>query len=145
MQRETELKIQNENRGHYESWLVWMRIVMKPEGLAHFKTSDPTISTLKDKDDIRKFAKDRLAEFYYSSLLYSPDYVVKAMREFLNDPNEANFMKTAIAMRKDLWKKETKANLDTLSLSNLLEVWGLTDELDNLAKKYLERLKLINC
>jgi hypothetical protein len=38
------------------------------------------------------------------------------MKEFIKNPTEANFMKSAIAMRKDLWKKKTKANLETLSL-----------------------------
>ncbi|HLE75341.1 MAG TPA: hypothetical protein VI864_04765 [Candidatus Bathyarchaeia archaeon] len=114
--RETELRIQRDNRGHYESWMVFMRIVMKPDRISHFKTSDPTIPTLTEIGDIRDFAKERLNEFYYSALLFSPDYVLSAMKEFIKNPTEENFMKCAIVMRKDLWKKKTKADLRTLSL-----------------------------
>ena len=116
LKRETELRIQNENRGHYGSWLVWMRIVMHPEKISHFKTTDPTIPKLTNNEDIRKFAKEKLDEFYYSSLLFSPDFVVVAIKEFINNPNEENLMKTALIMRKDLWKKETKVNVGSLSL-----------------------------
>lgn len=114
--RQTELRIQEDNRGHYESWMVWMRMVMKPENINHFNTHDPTIPKLTNAEDIRKFAKDRLIEFYYSAIFFCPDYVLAAMKEFLINSNETNFMKVAVAMRKDLWRKNTKIDLETLSL-----------------------------
>ena len=93
-----------------------MRMVMKPENIRHFNTTDPTVPSLTKPEDIKKFAKDRLVEFYYSAIFFCPDYVLSAMKEFIKNPNEENLMKTAITMRKDLWKKETKADLKTLSL-----------------------------
>jgi hypothetical protein len=118
--KETELRIQEDNRGHYESWMVWMRMVMKPENIAHFHTGDPTIPTLTNPDEIRKFAKERLIEFYYSALFFCPDYVLVAMKEFIKNPTEKNLMKCAIDMRKDLWKKKTEADFDTLSLDRTI-------------------------
>jgi hypothetical protein len=43
---------------------------------------------------------------------------MNALKEFLQNSTEEAFMKTAIAMRKDLWKKDTKMDLKTLSLEN---------------------------
>lgn len=116
--QETESRIQSENRGHYESNLVWMRIILKPKMVENFNVArlDPLLSKQRNPSEIKKLAENRLVEFYYSSALFSPDYVLTAMKEFIKNPTEANFMKSAIAMRKDLWKKKTKANLETLSL-----------------------------
>jgi len=103
---------------HYESNLVFMRIVLKPEMVENFNVAreDPILSRIKDKSEIKRLAERRLIEFYYSSILFCPDDVLIAMKEFIRNPTEATFMKSAIAMRKDLWKKKTKANFDNLLL-----------------------------
>jgi len=115
---ETELRLQSENRRHYESNLVWMRIILKPEMVENFNVAklDPLLSKQRNPSEIKKLAENRLVEFYYSSILFSPDYVLTTMKEFIKNPTEANFMKSAIAMRKDLWKKKTEVDLEMLSL-----------------------------
>jgi len=114
--RETELRIQRLNIGHYTSTLVFMRVVMHPENVNQFHIEDPNFLKLKDTNDVKDYAKQKMVEFYYGSLLYAPDEVLTTMKEFMENPTEANFMKTATAMRKDLWKKKTKTSLGTLSL-----------------------------
>lgn len=89
---------------------------MHPENVSQFHVEDPNFLKLKDIGDVKDYAKQKMVEFYYSSLLYAPDEVLTAMKEFLRNPTETNFMKSAITMRKDLWKKKTKANLESLSL-----------------------------
>jgi len=114
----TELRIQNLNEGHYRSTPVWMRVLLNPENIIHFNIAreDPHISKTEDSNELREYVRRRLIEFYYSSLLYSPDDVLRTMKEFMKNPTETNFLKSAIAMRKDLWKKKTKASLETLTL-----------------------------
>lgn len=116
--RETELRIQSLNVKHYESTLVFMRIVLDPKKIDHFTVAreDPVISKLTNAHEIGYFARQRLNEFYYSSVLFYSDDVLKAIKEFLQDTSEETFMKTAVAMRKDLWKKNSKMDLKTLSL-----------------------------
>jgi hypothetical protein len=114
--RETELRIQSLNVGHYTSTLVFMRVVMHPENVSQFHIEDPNFLKLREISDVKDYAKQKMVEFYYSSLLYAPDEVLATMKAFMKNPTETNFMKTATAMRKDLWKKKTKANLETLSL-----------------------------
>jgi len=116
--RETESKIQTLNVKHYESTLVWMRIVLNPKMVDHFNVGreDPILSQITNANEIRYLAKKRLNEFYYSSVLFSPDEVLKEMKKFILNPTEETFIKSAIAMRKDLWKKKTRVALETLSL-----------------------------
>lgn len=114
--QETESRIQNLNVGHYTSTLVFMRIVMHPENVKQFDVKDPNFLVLKHREEVEHYAKQKMVEFYYSSLLYAPDEVLTTMKEFMKNPTEVNFMKSAIAMRKDLWKKRTEANLESLSL-----------------------------
>jgi hypothetical protein len=116
--RETESKIQSLNVKHYESTLVFMRIVLDPKKIDHFNVAreDPLLSKITNTNEIRYFARNRLIEFYYGAVLFYSDEVLNAIKEFLQDATEDNFMKTAIAMRKDLWKKKTKIDLKMLSL-----------------------------
>ena len=116
--RETESRIQSDNRGHYESNLVWMRVVLKPEMVENFNIArlDTLLANTKDVAKIKQLAINRLTEFYYATVLFSPDYVLTAIKEFIKNPNEPSFLKAAIAMRKDLWKKNTNVDLETLSL-----------------------------
>jgi hypothetical protein len=116
--RETESKIQSLNVKHYESTLVFMRIVLDPKKIDHFNVvrEDPVISKITNANDIRHFARNRLIEFYYSSVLFYSDDVLNAIKEFLQNATEDAFLKTAVAMRKDLWKKKTKIDLKMLSL-----------------------------
>ena len=93
-----------------------MRVVMHPENVSQFHIEDPNLLRFTEVGDIRDYAKEKMVEFYYSALLYAPDEVLRTMKEFMKNPTETNFMKSAIAMRKDLWKKKTKVSLESLSL-----------------------------
>lgn len=93
-----------------------MRCLLKPESLKEFDIPDKRIYELKGNEEIKKFAKSRLIEFYYNSFLYASDEVLTEMKIFIKNPDENNFVKAAFVMRRDLWKKKTKVGLDTLSL-----------------------------
>lgn len=114
--RETELRVQTLNENKYRSTLVFMRCVLKPENVNQFHIEDPNIQNLKDEEQVKKHVMTKLIEFYYNSILYASDEVLRKMKQFMDNPSESNFMETAIAMRKDLWKKKTKIDLTTLSL-----------------------------
>lgn len=115
--RETDLRIQDLNEGKYRSTLIFMRCVLKPENVNQFHIEDPHIPRSKN-EKIKKYVLDKLTEFYYNSLLYASDDVLRKFRQFINEPSEYNFMETAIAMRKDLWGKRTKIDLKQISLDH---------------------------
>lgn len=114
--RETELRIQNLNENKYRSTLIFMRCILKPENVNQFDINDPNFQKLKNVMEIKDYANNKLIEFYYNSLLYASDDVLIKMKEFMVNPTETNFMRTAISMRNDLWKKGTKINPQILSL-----------------------------
>ncbi len=113
---ETDLKIQNLNENKYRSTLVFMRCILKPENIGQFDIPDPNIHNLKNCEDVKTYTKQKLIEFYYNSFLYASDDVLTKLKEFIENPTEINFAETAISMRKDLWKKGTKVNIEALLL-----------------------------
>jgi len=115
---ETESKVRSLNEGQYRSTLIFMRCVLRPESIGEFDIPDPRVREVKerDRDEIIRYANTRLVEFYYNSLLYSSDRVLLEMKDFIKNPTETAFMKTAVAMRKELWGRETKVDLESLSL-----------------------------
>src|SRR3990170_7569651 len=67
--RETESRIQSENRKTYESTLVWMRILLNPESVAHYNVGklDPNILKL-NPTELKEHARKMLVTFYYESV-----------------------------------------------------------------------------
>jgi len=102
-----EVRILNENK--YRSTLVFMRCILDPTALNQFGFSNKDeINLNKIKDNTEKiivYAKSKLKEYYYNSFLYASDDVINEINNFIKTPDEDNFIKTANAMRKDLWKK----------------------------------------
>lgn len=126
--RDSELKIQELNENKYRSVLVFMRCVLKPENADQFDINDPYFPKKSPNDVIRNYAKRKLTEFYYDSILYASDNVIKAENAFLADPTELTFFKVAVAMRKDLWNKSTSIDFVNLtkneSMNNVLKKAG---------------------
>ena len=116
---EIELKTRTLNEDKYRSILVFMRCIIKPENANQFNINDPNIQNLKNEKEIKKYAKTKLIEVYYNSLLYASDEVLRKTKQFIGNPSESNFIKTAIVMRKDLWKNErTEINENDLALKD---------------------------
>ncbi|MDD5032372.1 MAG: hypothetical protein PHR36_05050 [Patescibacteria group bacterium] len=116
---EIELKTRTLNEDKYRSTLVFMRCVIKPENVNQFNIDDPNIQDMRNEKDIKKYVETKLIEFYYNSLLYASDEVLRKIKQFIDAPTESNFIQTAIAMRKDLWKKErTEINENEITLEN---------------------------
>lgn len=55
-------------------------------------------------------------EYYYQSLLYSPDFVITELKKFVENPSQELFVSVAKSMRKDLWSQNTKLDTDELLL-----------------------------
>lgn len=59
---------------------------------------------------------NKIREYYYHNVLFASDEVILAIKNFIHSPVQENFVKTAKSMRKDLWKKKTKIEMDNLLL-----------------------------
>jgi hypothetical protein len=114
--RDIDIQIQTLNENKYRSTLVFMRCILKPTNFQQFDLSDPNFPSKASFKVIKNYSMNKVLEFYYNSTLYASDDVLKAEREFLNTPTVSNFFKTALAMRRDLWKKKSKIEFDELYL-----------------------------
>ena len=112
---ERDSRVIRENR--YRSSLVWMRCFLIPERLKHFVIDDPRAKELSTPEDIRNYMRAKLEEFYYNSLLYAPDFVNIAFKRFIESHSEELFIELALAMRSDLWGKDSKLQPDDVMLA----------------------------
>ena len=114
--RQTEEKIQGLNENKYRSSLIFMRCALEPKNYQQFDIEDPLFPRGKSDNHIKDYCMIKLKEFYYNSILYASDEVLKYQKLFLEDPSELNYFNAALAMRRDLWKRKTKADLNDLIL-----------------------------
>ena len=60
-----------------------------------------------NENDIQEYAISKLKEYYYQSLLYASDDVMRSFKLFLARPDRQNYIITAQKMRADLWNNKT--------------------------------------
>ncbi|WP_299836128.1 hypothetical protein [uncultured Tenacibaculum sp.] len=113
--KDTYVKIQSINENKYRSTLIFMRCLLDPSSVNQFEIHDPNFKKNNNKEII-KYSKQKLKEFYYNSLLYASDEVLIGIKNFIDEPSEENFLKSALSMRKDLWNKSSKKQIKELML-----------------------------
>lgn len=94
----------------YKSLLVFMACAIDIEKKRYF-TLNEQVPNLSESDYL-----NQIKEYYYHSILYSSDEVIKALKNFIDEPNQINYVKAAKAMRSDLWKSRTKLTYDDIKL-----------------------------
>lgn len=100
--KELYLNLNRINEGKYRSILVHMACALDYNNRDCFSIDEEFVG--KSKEDYLK----RVEQYYYHSLLYSPDFVIEELKKFIRNPDKESYIKTAKAMRKDLWGKKTK-------------------------------------
>ncbi len=107
-QKEVQEDIHNLKRQRYGAILIQMLTILAPErGLSKAQQFRPD---LKDANDFKEEIKVEMLH----SVLFASDEVIKAMAKFIQNPNYPSYIKTATAMRKDLWNKKTEIGEDIL-------------------------------
>lgn len=92
----------------YRSMLVFMACVIDIDRRRYFTLNEQTPN--KTADDYLK----QIEEYYYHSILYAPDDVIKKLKKFIIEPNRKNYIEVAIAMRNDLWKRKIRLNYNDI-------------------------------
>ncbi len=100
--KEIELSFNKLMEDKYRSLLVFMACALDIQKRRYFTLNEQTPN--KTSQDYL----NQIREYYYHSVLYSPDEVILALKQFIETPTMDNYIKTATAMRKDLWNKGTK-------------------------------------
>jgi hypothetical protein len=85
--------------------------------LAYSRVYPDTLSFLKkfrsDITDVKRLDEELRAEFF-NMILFASDTVIITFKKFLDNPNREALLESITAMRKDLFKRDTKLNFDTL-------------------------------
>src|SRR5258705_10978372 len=105
---ELKIKLKTINEEKYRTILIYMSIIINPKNKDHFVLNDNILYELKSENDIREYALSKLNEYYYQSLLYASDDVMKSFKLFLSNPDREKYILTAQKMRADLWNNKTK-------------------------------------
>lgn len=96
----------------YRSLLVFMACAIDINRRRYFTLNEQTPN--KTADDYLK----QIEEYYYHSILYAPDDVIKKLKKFIIEPNRKNYIEVAIAMRNDLWKRKIELTDKDIIINN---------------------------
>jgi deoxyadenosine/deoxycytidine kinase len=108
--KEIEINLQKITEDKYRSLLIFMACAIDFNKRRFFSLNEQVEN--KSAEDYL----NQIKEYYYHSILYSPDKVIIALKEFINNPNKLNYAKVAQEMRKDLWNKNTKLSFEQILL-----------------------------
>ena len=109
LDRNAELKIRLKiiNEEKYKNVLIYMSILITPKNKDHFVLNDSILYSLKTDSEIKEYAMTKLKAYYFQSLLYASDEVMRSFKLFLADPDKQKYIVTAQKMRADLWNNKT--------------------------------------
>jgi len=104
---ELKIKLKTINEEKYRTVLIYMSIIINPKNKDHFVLNDDILYSLKTDSDIQEYATSKLKEYYYQSLLYASDDVMRSFKLFLVTPDRQKYIVTAQKMRADLWNNKS--------------------------------------
>jgi hypothetical protein len=109
--KEIEINLKKNTEDKYKSLLIFIACAIDFEKRRYFSLHEQVEN--KSSSDYLNMIK----EYYYHSLLYSPDNVIIALKNFINSPDKSNYVKVAKEMRKDLWNKNTKLDFGQILIN----------------------------
>lgn len=112
-QTQSQLAESEEKTTRFRSVLIYMQVLLYPDQIEHLPVDALATYNLKTRKDI----EDTLFAEYSRLVLFAPDPVLRSVKAFLEQPDEANYWKAASEMRRFLWGKKTKLSLDSVMLS----------------------------
>lgn len=107
-QKEVNDDIHQLKRKRYGAILIQMLSIIDPDrGIKKAQEFRPDLKTLDD------FKKEVEVEMLHG-IVFANDDVIRKMSAFLRKPDHETYVQAAVAMRKDLWGKNTKIDKDIL-------------------------------
>ena len=110
-ERELSMKYNEVMEDKYKSLLIFMQCALNYEDRHYFQLNENR--KLKDENDYLH----QLKLYYYNSLLYSSENVLKSIKNFISQPNDKNFILAALSMRNEIWERKNKLTYEQISLS----------------------------
>jgi len=111
---ELKIKLKTINEEKYRTILIYMSILINPINKNHFILNDNILYTLKTENEVQEYAISKLKAYYYQSLLYASDDVMRSFKLFLEAPDKQKYIITAEKMRVDLWNNKTTLTINEI-------------------------------
>lgn len=111
-EQQKQVKEQEHDLKHrrYSAILILLLTKLDPKkGLVKTRAIRPDLQNLADIE------KEIETEFL-NSILFASDDVIRALADFIQNPNHSSYIKVATAMRKDLWGKKTSINEEVVTI-----------------------------
>lgn len=107
--KEVQLKENELKERRYLCTLLLMYAYIRPQELTSLRRMRPEI---QNQDDLKR----ELQTEWVNSWIFAGDKTIMSFKRFIENPNQENFAKTVLAMRKDLWNKKSKLSLQTFTI-----------------------------
>ena len=107
--KELEFKQGELKERRYKSCLLYMDVFFEPKNIKYLSSRQTDIDNAQDVIEYLK------AE-YHEMLLYASKEVILTVKNFIEEPTRKNFLKTILAMRKDLWIKKSDLSINEIKI-----------------------------
>lgn len=102
-QSHTRMAEFEERLKRYRSTLVYMQVFLHPEDIQHLPVDVLQTFDIKTREDV----KSTLQAEYSHMALFAPDYILHAVKRFIENPSEESYWKSLLEIRRALWAKKT--------------------------------------
>ncbi len=107
--KEREFKVLEQKEKRYKSCLLYMDAFFQPKNIKYLSSRQPDIDNTRD---IIAY----LEMEFHEMMLYASKDVIFSVKAFIENPDRDNFLKTILAMRKDLSTKRDDLDLEKIKL-----------------------------
>lgn len=107
--KELEFKALENKERRYKSCLLYMDVYFRPANIKYLSSRQSDIDSASDVIEYLK------AE-YHEMILYASKPVILAVKAFIEHPTREAFLVAVLAMRRDLWSKQTELTPHDIAL-----------------------------
>ena len=100
--------LENKER-RYKSCLLYMDVYFNPKNIKYLSSRQTDINSAAD-------VMEYLNAEYHEMILYAAKPVVLNVKAFIEKPNRDNFLRTVLAMRKDLWTNNSDLKIQDIAI-----------------------------
>ncbi len=104
-----EFQVLEQKRNRYKSCLLYMDAFFEPQNIKYLSSRHADINEASDVIEYLKME-------FFEMTLYASKEVILAVRTFIEKPVRENFLKTILAMRRDLSAKRIDLSLQDIEL-----------------------------
>lgn len=109
-QKELAFKALENKERRYKSCLLYMDVYFHPQNIKYLSSRQSDVHAASDVIEYLK------AE-YHEMILYAAKPVVLSVKEFIEDPSREKFLTAILAMRQDLWAKDSDLTIEDITLA----------------------------